>query len=542
MAAAEVVLIFGVFALHGAWPVPDVNECHYLSKAKHYWNPAWCANDFFVNTADAHQVFYWTFGWLIKWLPLEQVAWVGRLVTWALLAWTWRRLSWVVLPRAWFAVLTAGLFVLLNENAHMAGEWVIGGIEAKGFSYALVFLALEAILRERWNRAWIFLGLASSLHVIVGGWSTLAAVVAWLGAGDARPPLRKIAPGLAAGFLLALPGLWFALSLNRGVDAETVRLANDVYLKRLPHHLSADKFREGFPSRHLLLCGLWLTMVTAAPSDPAQRRLRWFASASLLLTLAGYALVGLSYMSPDIAAALLRFYWFRMTDVLIPMGVSLVGLWWLAQIGWGATTGLSSSASSSEITGGAAGQARIGPRQSGLLVAHYWVAGLALIVLGDLGFQTQHLPISLLANNAAPVVPRSDKNMNYDDWLKACEWIKNNTPPDAVFFTPRLSATLRWHAERAEVVNWKDIPQDAASIKQWAQRLSDIHGLSPDLPPTLWRESLGQLTPARLNELASQYRAHYAIVQQLPDMPRWNAKAEYENPSYAVYRLPVAVK
>ena len=43
LAIVEVVLIFAVFFLHGAWPVPDVNEPHYLSKAKHYWDPNWCA-------------------------------------------------------------------------------------------------------------------------------------------------------------------------------------------------------------------------------------------------------------------------------------------------------------------------------------------------------------------------------------------------------------------------------------------------------------------------------------------------------------------
>ncbi len=77
----EVLLIFGVFALHGAWPVPDVNEAHYLSKAKHYWNPEWCQNDFFVNTADAHQVFDWSFGWVSLFFPLVAVDWFGRLLT-----------------------------------------------------------------------------------------------------------------------------------------------------------------------------------------------------------------------------------------------------------------------------------------------------------------------------------------------------------------------------------------------------------------------------------------------------------------------------
>src|SRR5437764_272237 len=85
----EVALIFGIFFLHGAWPVPDVNEAHYLSKAKHAWDPGWCATDFFLNTADAHQVFDWTFGWTTKFLTLDVTAWVGRLLTWGLMAWAW---------------------------------------------------------------------------------------------------------------------------------------------------------------------------------------------------------------------------------------------------------------------------------------------------------------------------------------------------------------------------------------------------------------------------------------------------------------------
>ena len=85
------------------------------------------------------------------------VAWVGRLLTWSLLAWAWRRLSRAVTAGPWMAVLSAGLFSLLLDRAAMAGEWVIGGVEAKGFAYVLVFLALEALVRGRWGRAWLIL-------------------------------------------------------------------------------------------------------------------------------------------------------------------------------------------------------------------------------------------------------------------------------------------------------------------------------------------------------------------------------------------------
>jgi uncharacterized protein DUF6798 len=537
LAIVEVVLIFAVFFLHGAWPVPDVNEAHYLSKAKHYWNPSWCANDFFVNTADAHQVFYWTFGWLTRYVPLDQVAWIGRFLTWGLLAWAWRRLAWSVVPRAWLAVLAAQLFVMLNENVHMAGEWVIGGIEAKGFAYVLVFLGLEAIVRGRWNLAWLLFGGASCFHVIVGGWAAIAAGLAWL-FDDARdrPAVRAMLPGLIAGLLLALPGLWFALSLTHGVASETVREANAIYVwQRLPHHLSADRFREGFPSRHLVLWGLWLLLVTVSPADPRERRFRWFVSASMLLTLIGYGLVWLGNWQPELSAALLRFYWFRASDVFVPLGVSLVGLSLVDQLG-----------------------------KTRPVARRLWLAGLVAIGTYDLVTQVSHLPLSLICSDAPVVVPRADKSIPYDDWLKACAWIKEHTDPSDRFFTPRMAGTLRWYADRAEVVSWKDIPQDSAGIVEWWKRIFDIHTLAKDNPawsdhtldvPTLAKQnspkfvdSLAQLGPDRLNELAKKYDAQYAIVQLAPEIPLLSARPVWPDTpmspsgSFAIYRLPLAEK
>ena len=53
--------------------MPDVNEPNYLGKAIHFWNPAWAPNDFFLDTADTHWVFYFTFGWLSRWLAADGV-------------------------------------------------------------------------------------------------------------------------------------------------------------------------------------------------------------------------------------------------------------------------------------------------------------------------------------------------------------------------------------------------------------------------------------------------------------------------------------
>src|SRR5215471_10432997 len=215
-AALEVALVFVVFFLHGAWPTPDVNENGYLTKAQHFWDHQTFENDFFCNTADAHAVYYWTFGWLttLGW-SLDTVAWIGRVITWLLLAIAWRGLSFSVLPRPWVSVLSAAIFVLLTEQASMAGEWIVGGVEAKGFAWALVLWALQALVRGRWKSAWILIGAATSFHVVVGGWAVVCLVGVWLASRAERPAIVAMLPAMVVALLLALPGLWYAATLNR---------------------------------------------------------------------------------------------------------------------------------------------------------------------------------------------------------------------------------------------------------------------------------------------------------------------------------------
>jgi hypothetical protein len=94
----------------------------------------------------------------------------------------------------------------------MAGEWVVGDVEAKGIAYVFVFLGLEALLRQR--HGWVFplMGAAAAFHVIVGGWAVVAAGIAWLvlWKSDRRnsvASLSSLPPSVMLGFVLSLPGL-----------------------------------------------------------------------------------------------------------------------------------------------------------------------------------------------------------------------------------------------------------------------------------------------------------------------------------------------
>ncbi len=512
---AEILLIFAVFFIQGAWPVPDVNETHYLGKATHYWNPRWIENDFFLDSPDTHHVFYFTFGWLSLWMEPATMAWLGRVLTWGLLAWSWWRLSVALIPRPWFSVFSGALFAYLVERGHLSGEWVIGGVEAKGFAYVLVFLGVEALVRDRWNRCLLCFGGAACFHVLVGGWAAVAAGLAWVGLRRNRPPLRSLMPGLLGGLLLSLPGLAPSLVLDWGADPDTVRAAREIYVyKRLAHHLVFARFPLEMIYRFLALVvamallarrtAIQAREASEAPESRADvsesRRLTAFVVGSLVIAAVGVELGMLAEFAPGLAAGLLRYYWFRLSDVAVPLGVALLAALWVGRL--------------VEARSPGAG----------------WIAAILCLLCGLHlgGFALERPPGTL---------PRGDKRVRHPEWRLACQWIAQSplVPRDAVFLTPMESQTFKWRARRAEVVTRKDVPQDARTIVQWWNRLQEIHATKSCDPQYQWYASLTERGEAELRRLGAKYGAEFLLTEA---RPRLAMELLYANRVYAVYRIP----
>jgi Domain of unknown function (DUF6798) len=497
----EVLLVLLVFFIQGAWPVPDTNEAHYLLKATSFWNPDFCQGDFFLESADAHLTFYLSFGWLTLFFSPEVVIWLGRIITWALLAWGWCRLSRAVLPVNWIAILTAAVWVALIDWFSMAGEWVVGGLEAKGIAYVFVFLGIEAIIRNRWNRVWIFFGAGAMFHVIVGGWAVVAGMVAWFILREESPPIRKMLPGLIAGGLLSLPGLLPVLALSRGVDPSLVDMANRVYVYlRLPHHLNFASFSSAFVFRFGILMLVWVFIRwMTSPKHPVWR-IHAFVTGTVLICMIGVIITYLTRLNPTVGAALLRFYWFRLADCMVPLGAALGGIALVVSL-----------------------RHRV-ELYRGLIALLIVAAGVHLFALG--------------LNRVAPVPPRSYLMpwWNYRQWTDACQWIdrSGNIPEDARFMTPRFGADFKWYAHRSDLVNWKDVPQDPKSIALWWQQILLLHAYGMNESGPLWFDSLARQGTPRILWLADHFGADYLITATEPRLP---LPIEYENDGYIVYRL-----
>jgi uncharacterized protein DUF6798 len=501
-AMTEVALILAVFALSAAWPAPDANETYYLGKAKHLWDPAWGSGELFLESKNAHAVFYILFGWLGRWVSLSVMAWVIRGCTWSLLALAWRRLSAAVLPRPGWAVLSAVLFVGANNRCNMAGEWVVGGAEAKGLAYVLVFLALERLARNDWGKVWPFLGGATSLHVLVGGWALVAAGGAWLLGNVDRPRERFWTPFLLGG-CLAAPGLWWALRLNAGADAGTIgRAAHIMVFERASHHLLPPAFHAGSVVRHLFLWGAWFALAIFGPRTPEHRRIGRFVWGAMLIAALGEGIALLTRGHPNVEATLLQFYWFRLSDATVPVGVGLGALMLADHL------------------------YRTRPRLGrGLVIA---LATAGAVYLGGRAVEILSAP-----------APRADWTVrDPQSWREVCRWAANHTPPEARFLTPAGGASFLWYSGRRDVVNWKDVPQDAPGVVAWWNVMQDIHGAGTAGGHPGWRESLGELGADRLRELGRKYEASYAVLLRGPGPGGDGSLTEvYSNSTYTVVKL-----
>jgi len=210
------------------------------------------------------------------------------------------------------------------------------------------------------------------------------------------------------------------------------------------------------------------------------------------------------FCCPAIAASLLRFYWFRLADVAVPLGVAITSV---STVCW---------------------HSQRWPR-----LARAALAALALLAVYNLVWYG--------CKRAVPQQPRADKWVRYADWRDVCDWIAHAgvIPPKARFLTPRGAQTFKWYTGRAEVVTWKEIPQDATSILAWRRRLEDIYGPRSEDVGSCWVRPLICQGTQRLRQLGKKYQADFLLTRlpQEEPVPEVALELLYANSSYAVYRL-----
>jgi hypothetical protein len=128
------------------------------------------------------------------------------------------------------------------------------------------------------------------------------------------------------------------------------------------------------------------------------------------------------------------------------------------------------------------------------------------------------------------------------EWEDMCQWIKENTPRTAKFWIPRDGMTFKWHAQRSDIGDWKNIPQDAESIVKWSAAMKELYNYKNAEGEKAMDRLITSLVNSKTEEdivaMQRKYGFDYILCAQSYEMPcHANLEMVYENDVYCLYRV-----
>lgn len=251
-------------------------------------------------------------------------------------------------------------------------------------------------------------------------------------------------------------------------------------------------------------CELLLQVIAAVGAvdaflEPGSGRRRSIATSALLATGLGFlAMYAGDHNKPALATLALSF-----AAAPLLAGVVSFALAMLAPTAW--------------IAGFRRGWSRVGPAVA-LVAAASALIPVAIDQLGLIGKRSALL-----------------EGMRPDD-AELYAWMRESTPKDAQFLTPPDVESMRYHGQRAIVVDWKSNPMIPAEVLDWYHRLEDVtgrHGLTSrrDL------DGYNSMDRARLDRLRARYGLDFAVVRRGREGALGALPVAHQNRSYVVLDL-----
>ncbi|HAX76595.1 MAG TPA: hypothetical protein DCY88_12335 [Cyanobacteria bacterium UBA11372] len=473
----------------------NVNEEDVLPLAKQYADPNWIAGDWYLNQPPSYRLLFETlFGRLIVTWGFLATSVVGRLLCYALVAGGLVLIGRKMCLNMPFLMLAIGLFIYTSHRQGIAAsEWLLGGLEPKTVAYGLVLLAIGLMLAGYYFWMALMLGLATSFHVLVGGW-TFVVVLGWL-ALRWKTRLQGIRH-FGSIVLIYLLASAFAIKpvleqLFAPFPGSSVTPSYIYVFLRLPHHLNPLSWHSNWwlkLAAYLLVLAFSVSLLWRQQQSD-QLSAQYTACMELaeftMLCLVPFML-SLAVAPFDSEGSFLQYYPFRLGDVMLPLNTCLLFACALQQT------------------------FKQRERRVLSLVCILLFSGACSIQA--VTFQKQLLTLSQFSK------------VNLES-IALCDWVRTHTPTDTVVVSPPVELVkFTWLAERSTIAKFKLLPQTKARILEWYERLSDLSGgffpgttkeRTKDRRNRMMRAltyGYNHLTTAQADALMTKYRATYFIT------------------------------
>ncbi|MEW6128284.1 MAG: DUF6798 domain-containing protein [Acidobacteriota bacterium] len=125
------------------------------------------------------------------------------------------------------------------------------------------------------------------------------------------------------------------------------------------------------------------------------------------------------------------------------------------------------------------------------------------------------------------------------EWLAVCNWVRENTPTDALFVTPPAVEGFTYLTNRSNIGEFKINPDGPQFLSEWYERLTDIAG--GELPKgkgfannSLLNRAYAGLDEVKFNALVEKYQVTYAV---LPKASAIHSNVVFENNGFKVMQI-----
>jgi len=490
------------------------NEVNILPFARQYADPSWIPGDWYLNQPPGYRIpFLALFGSMAAAWGFLAASLIGRLLCYTLMAsglvFLGRKLG-LSLP---LLLLAVGLFLYVDDHQGIvAREWLVGGVEPKVVAYGLLLFAIGLMLTGRYRVMALLLGLATLFHIFVGGWASLV-IGGWLLLRRRRHFRNIQYLGSVVVIYLIASALSIYTILEHLLTPSPTGAIEPSYVYvfiRTPHHLNPLYWSAEWwikPAVYLLVLALSVGILWRKRQSE-EHGVRMGLAEFTLLTLVPFGL-GLAIAPFDAQGTFLQYYPFRLGDVMLPLTTCL-------------------------LFACALEQSFIGKARPILLFV------CIVLLSGACTVQAVQFHQAFVALSEFP----SEQQGIEPEGKAISDWIRTNTPDDALIVTPPAELTpFTWVAERPTVAKFKFIPPTKVGVLDWYERLTDLSGtLNPWPQPgervtfskmkQALRAGYNSLTTDQAQAVMNKYDADYLLTSTTHPL---DLAIAYQNSRYILY-------
>lgn len=428
--------------------------------------------------------------------------------------------------RSDFVALMTSLFILFGQSYTLGGNDLVGrDLDPPRMAFSLVILGFSLLLYKRWILGAVFFGAASYIHPLIG---FEVPFVFYISMSIASLPTRRVlAVGKSFILYLLLSSYSFYTYLQTFLSNKNTNIPSDVLFTilmkvRAPAHYLPSSWDLSIYIKFFL----FLTLAFSFYKLFRQKFLSFdkkiiinSVSFILLLAFAGYIF---TEIIPIYFLAALQF--FRLTVIIY---------WLMAIFLYGGVfyyTLTKQFPNKFKFVFLLLIFIIVYPKvltTPGL--THFLYILLAVIIsilltklklnaskLGNLLIVAVIINFSLLYRHYSlrlkELYPFSNAETSLEDW------IRSNTPQEAIFLTPPDFYSFRLNAERATIIDWLVMPFEAKGMIEWAERISDVSGIQntgySEITELKAVEGYKTLDENRLKYLQQKYRLDYVVAQK----------------------------